>query len=40
MELGKDTHFYEFINNLEKIGLKRVSINESTCIEKDNAKKQ
>ena len=39
MELGKDTHFDDFISKLENIGLKRVPMNESTYIGKDDTRK-
>ena len=39
MELGKADHFDNFINKLEKIGLKRVAMNETTFVGKDNTKK-
>lgn len=39
MEISKDVHFANFIKDLEKIGLKRVPMNEPTFVSKDNVKK-
>ena len=39
MELGREIHFNNFVEKIEKLGLKRVPINENTFVGKNNAKK-